>query len=219
MKRNSQDGMSNNFDNNSGFVTINELETILSSDLTLINVEMLRELFNNVLNTFLRFEKNHLIARREIEDLRYKVNQFSNPNASAEQALMSISDSDREILFNRYLLLKCEEYEQAKLSAERTKVATLSSLNKIRFSLNTLLSDPVYGPDIKSKIQKIMSTIDPSIDFVQNINLPSPSQIIPEVGSELNMRNNENNAKVNYLSASGDSNPYNDDTDLNQLFK
>jgi hypothetical protein len=180
---------------------------------------MLKEIFNNVLNTFLRFEKNHLIARREIEDLRYKVNQFSNPNASAEQALMSISDSDREILFNRYLLLKCEEYEQAKLAAERTKVATLSSLNKIRFSLNTLLSDPVYGPDIKSKIQKIIATIDPSIEFVQNINLTSPSQIIPEVGSELMMRNNENNAKVNYLSASGDSNPYNDDTDLNQLFK
>jgi hypothetical protein len=64
-----------------------------------------------------------------------------------------------------------------------------------------------------------MATIDPSIDFVQNINLPSPSQIIPEVGNELIMRNNENNAKVNYLSASGDSNPYNDDTDLNQLFK
>ena len=219
MKRNTQDGMLNNFDNNTGFVTIDELETIISSDLTLLNAETLRGLFNNILNTFLRFEKNHLISRREIEDLRYKVNQFSNPNSSAEQALMSITDSDREILFNRYLLLKCEEYEQAKLSAERTKVATLSSLNKIRFSLNTLLSDPVYGPDIKNKIQKIMSNIDPSVDFVQNINLPSPSPVIPEVNNAPTMLNNENITTENNSLAIDDLKPHNDDMDLNQLFK
>jgi hypothetical protein len=220
MKRNSQDKIINNeSDTNTGFVTVNELETILSSDLTLLNTEDLKDLFNNILNTFLRFEKNHLISRREIEDLRYKVNQSSNPNSTAEQALMSISDSDREILFDRYLLMKSEEYEQAKLLAERTKVSTLSSLNKIRFSLNTLLSDPVYGPDIKSKIQKIMLSIDPSVDFVQNVKLPSLPHGATNVSNSEVVPNEDNIILSKEVIYPNDNVSSNDDLDLNQLFK
>ena len=219
MKRNSQEGNpAKESDTNTGFVTVDELETILSSNLTLLNTEALGKLLNSILNTFLRFEKNHLISRREIEDLRYKVNQFSNPNATAEQAIMAISDSDREILFDRYLLMKIEEYEQSKILAERTKVSTLSSLNKIRFSLNTLLADPVYGPDIKSKIQKIMSSIDPSIDFVQNIKLPSISYTAPNIINS-DVVPNEDSTLSKELVYPNDNVPLNDDSDLNQLFK
>ena len=219
MKRNSQEGNpAKEPDTNTGFVTVDELETILSSNLTLLNTEALGNLLNNILNTFLRFEKNHLISRREIEDLRYKVNQFSNPNATAEQAIMAISDSDREILFDRYLLMKIEEYEQSKILAERTKVSTLSSLNKIRFSLNTLLADPVYGPDIKSKIQKIMSSIDPSIDFVQNVKLPSISYTAPNIINS-DVVPNEDSTLSKELVYPNDNVPLNDDSDLNQLFK
>ena len=219
MKRNSQErNPDKESDTNTGFVTVNELETILSSNLTLLNTEALGNLLNNILNTFLRFEKNHLISRREIEDLRYKVNQFSNPNATAEQAIMAISDSDREILFDRYLLMKIEEYEQSKILAERTKVSTLSSLNKIRFSLNTLLADPVYGPDIKSKIQKIMSSIDPSIDFVQNVKLPSISYTAPNIINS-DVVPDEDNTLRKELVYPNDNVPLNDDSDLNQLFK
>ena len=219
MKRNSQErNPDKESDTNTGFVTVNELETILSSNLTLLNTEALGNLLNNILNTFLRFEKNHLISRREIEDLRYKVNQFSNPNATAEQAIMAISDSDREILFDRYLLMKIEEYEQSKILAERTKVSTLSSLNKIRFSLNTLLADPVYGPDIKSKIQKIMSSIDPSIDFVQNIKLPSITYAAPNIIYS-DVVSDEDNTLRKELVYPNDNVPLNDDSDLNQLFK
>ena len=219
MKRNSQEGNpAKESDTNTGFVTVDELETILSSNLTLLNTEALGNLLNSILNTFLRFEKNHLISRREIEDLRYKVNQFSNPNATAEQAIMAISDSDREILFDRYLLMKIEEYEQSKILAERTKVSTLSSLNKIRFSLNTLLADPVYGPDIKSKIQKIMSSIDPSIDFVQNVKLPSISYTAPNIINS-DVVPNEDSTLSKELVYPNDNVPLNDDSDLNQLFK
>lgn len=220
MKRNAQDGIPNkDSDNNSGFITINELETVLSSDLNKINTDTISELLNNILNTFLRYEKNHLNSRREIEDLRYKVNQSSNPNATAEQALMAISESDREILFDRYLLMKSEEYEQAKLTAERTKVATLSSLNKIRFALNALLSDPVYGPDIKGKIQKIMLNIDPSVEFVQNINLPSYSHTGTGIIGGSDVLNNDVNINRNDQKSNNEDNSSNNDMDLNQLFK
>jgi hypothetical protein len=66
--------------------------------------------------------------------------------------------------------LKVQELEEATLSAERSKVATLSSLNKIRFALNSLLSDPLYGPDIKSKMQNIISNIDNSTIIISQSN-------------------------------------------------
>lgn len=162
----------NQTSNNSStsYISIEDLEFLLASDLKNFNELKFKDILEKMLATLVRDDKNDSLRRKEIEDLRYQLNALNNPVASAEQAILGITEEQREVLFNRYTLMKVQELEEATLSAERSKVATLSSLNKIRFALNSLLSDPLYGPDIKTKMQNIISNIDNSSIIISQSN-------------------------------------------------